>query len=122
MKASKTWQLDHTLNSGTGTVVDAMFGLPQMAEITDGTSVSMMIVEDVGQNEKMLVAGTSDGANANSYIDGVTGEASRHWRWANPDIASGQSKTSQYGQAGNLHDPGPDRRLCVGPARLWPKQ
>jgi len=40
----------------------------------------------------MLLVGVSDGANANSYIDPITGTASKHWRWANPDIASGQSK------------------------------
>jgi prepilin-type N-terminal cleavage/methylation domain-containing protein/prepilin-type processing-associated H-X9-DG protein len=92
VKPSKTWQLDQGLNTTASAPIDAMFGLPQMGDIIDGTSVSILIIEDVGQNEKMLLVGTSDGANANSYIDGVTGTASRHWRWANPDISSGQSK------------------------------
>jgi prepilin-type N-terminal cleavage/methylation domain-containing protein len=95
VKSSKTWQLDAlTWNpvGGTDAKIDAQYGLPQMGEITDGTSVSILLIEDVGQNEKMLQAGISDGANANSYIDGITNTASLHWRWANPDIASGQSK------------------------------
>jgi prepilin-type N-terminal cleavage/methylation domain-containing protein/prepilin-type processing-associated H-X9-DG protein len=95
VKPSKTWQLDAlTWNpvGGTDAKIDALYGLPTMGDITDGTSVSIMLVEDVGQNEKMLQAGISDGANANSYIDGITNTASLHWRWANPDVASGQSK------------------------------
>lgn len=88
---AKTWQLDQSLNSVTNAPIDALFGLPQMGDITDGTSNSMMIIEDVGQNEKMLQTGVSD-VNPNSYIDPVLLIASRHWRWANPDIASGQSK------------------------------
>ncbi|MBO0698589.1 MAG: DUF1559 domain-containing protein [Zavarzinella sp.] len=85
-------------NPTTGTAqIDAMYGLPKIAEITDGTSHSMMIIEDVGQNEKMLQTATLQPGQAdsttspNSYFDPVAGGASRHWRWANPDIASGQS-------------------------------
>ena len=92
VKASKTWQLDQSLNTTTNAPIDAMYGLPQIGEIMDGTSVSIMLVEDVGGNEKMLQAGFSDGGNANSYVDPMLGGASKHWRWANPDIASCQSK------------------------------
>jgi prepilin-type processing-associated H-X9-DG protein len=73
-------------------LIDAQWGGCKMDEITDGTAVSIMFYEDVGGNEKMLQAGFSDGANANSYIDPIDGSASRHWRWANPDHCSGQSK------------------------------
>lgn len=107
VKASKTWQLDQSLNSLTNAPIDAMFGLPQMGDITDGTSVSLMIIEDVGQNEKMLLAGVSDGANANSYIDPVTVTASRHWRWANPDVSSGQSKKVNSAKNGTYAIPDP---------------
>jgi prepilin-type N-terminal cleavage/methylation domain-containing protein len=95
VKSSKTWQLDSaTWNpvGGTDAKISALYGLATMGEITDGTSNCMMLVEDVGQNERMLLAGVSDGANANSYIDPITGTASKHWRWANPDISSGQSR------------------------------
>src|SRR5262249_31097479 len=93
--STKTWQLDAaTWNPITGpdAKINAFYSLPTIGQITDGTSNSMMIIEDVGQNERMLLVGVSDGPNANSYIDPVTVTASRHWRWANPDIASGQSK------------------------------
>ena len=99
VKASKTWQLDSsTFNpvGGLNAAIDAQFGGTRMDEISDGTSVSIMFVEDVGQNEKMLDPTVSAGANKNSYIDpvavGGAYSASKQWRWANPDIASGQSK------------------------------
>jgi prepilin-type N-terminal cleavage/methylation domain-containing protein/prepilin-type processing-associated H-X9-DG protein len=103
--ATKLWQLNEQLNQYTAganidkqAVIDALWGGCKMDEITDGTSVSMMFYEDVGGNEKMLQTAAqtggvgSDGANANSYPDPLDGTASRHWRWANPDNASGQAK------------------------------
>jgi prepilin-type N-terminal cleavage/methylation domain-containing protein len=109
VSAAKTWQLDAaTYNPiGGNAQIDALYGLPKMAEITDGTSVSMMLIEDVGGNEKMLQAGISDGANANSYIDPTTGTASQHWRWANPDIASGQSKKINSAKKATYTTPDP---------------
>lgn len=107
VKASKTWQLDQNLNSLSNSPIDPMWGLPLMADIVDGTSNTMMIIEDVGQNERMLQAGISDGVNANSYIDPVTGTASRHWRWANPDIASGQSRRVNSAKNATYTSPDP---------------
>ena len=92
VKASKTWQLDQSLNSALNAPIDAQFGGCKIEEIADGTSVSVLFVEDVGQNERMLDSVVSSGANKNSYVDPVNGNASRHWRWANPDVSSGQSK------------------------------
>src|SRR5262249_60133928 len=65
VKASKTWQLDSvTWNpvGGTDAAINALFGLPTIGEITDGTSNSMMIIEHVGQNHKMLLAAARDAA------------------------------------------------------------
>ena len=103
--STKIWQLNQALNIYTPgnnqnnvAVIDALWGGARMDEISDGTSVSIMFVEDVGGNEKMLQTAAqtggagSDGANANSYPDPLDGTASRHWRWANPDVSSGQSK------------------------------
>jgi prepilin-type processing-associated H-X9-DG protein len=66
----------------------------------------MMIIEDVGQNEKMLQSPISS-TNPNSYIDPVNVVASRHWRWANPDIASGQSKKINSAKLGTYTTPDP---------------
>jgi prepilin-type N-terminal cleavage/methylation domain-containing protein len=106
---SKTWQLDAaTFNpvGGTDAKINALYSLPTIGQITDGTSNSMMFIEDVGQNERMLLVGVSD-INPNSYIDPVTLTASRHWRWANPDIASGQSKRINSAKAGTYSVPDP---------------
>jgi len=103
---AKTWQLDQSLNTVGNAPIDALYGLPTIADITDGTSNSMMIIEDVGQNEKMLQIGVSD-VNPNSYIDPVLNVASKHWRWANPDVASGQSKKINSAKAATYTNPDP---------------
>ena len=95
-----------------------MYGLPKMGDILDGTSVSIMIVEDVGQNDKMLTSGSG----ANSYVNPTDGSVSLHWRWANPDIASGQSKRINSSKKGGYgvadegctwvnHDCGPNSEM-----------
>ena len=59
----------------------------KMAQITDGTSSTMAIGEDVGRNDKM-----------NSLYDDpvVTGVKRSHWRWAEPDNAFGVSYTPNF--------------------------
>ena len=79
VSASKVWQLDQTLS------VDAQYGGSKMTDVDDGLSVSIMFVEAVGQNERMIRAGTT---NANGQLDPVTLDVSAHWRWASPDIAT----------------------------------
>jgi prepilin-type N-terminal cleavage/methylation domain-containing protein/prepilin-type processing-associated H-X9-DG protein len=79
VSASKVWQLDQTLS------VDAQYGGAKMTDIDDGLSVSIMFVEAVGQNERMIRAGTT---NANGQLDPVTGDVGAHWRWASPDVAT----------------------------------
>jgi prepilin-type processing-associated H-X9-DG protein len=49
--------------------------------ITDGTSNTIAIAEDVGRNETYVSA----------YIDPVDGQLRRFWRWAEPDSAYGVS-------------------------------
>jgi prepilin-type N-terminal cleavage/methylation domain-containing protein/prepilin-type processing-associated H-X9-DG protein len=78
---AKTIQLDTAANPRA---IDPNWGLPRISQITDGTAVSILFYEDVGQNEKMY----SSMVPNNEYLDPVTLTASRHWRWANPDIAS----------------------------------
>lgn len=55
---------------------------------TDGLSNSIMVYEDVGRNETM----DGTGGTPNNYLDPVDGHGRRHWRWAEPDNASGASK------------------------------
>ena len=83
--ASKTWQLDHTLNTIANAPIDAQFGGTRFDDLFDGSSVSILFTEGVGQNDRML---QSPASNGSAQVDPVTGAASRHWRWANPDIAS----------------------------------
>jgi prepilin-type N-terminal cleavage/methylation domain-containing protein/prepilin-type processing-associated H-X9-DG protein len=101
---SKVWQLavDNTsgsLNTSTNAVIDVMWGGSKIDSITDGTSVSIMLYEDVGQNDQML--NSDSGVTKNSYIDPLDGTTSRHWRWANPDSASGQNKKINSAKGGS---------------------
>ena len=90
---TKKVQLDvATFNPVGGTYqLDAQYGSPKVEDIADGTSQSILFAEDVGQNERMLQTGVSD-TPAGAHYDSIAGAASRHWRWANPDIASGQAR------------------------------
>jgi prepilin-type N-terminal cleavage/methylation domain-containing protein/prepilin-type processing-associated H-X9-DG protein len=53
----------------------------RIAEITDGTSNTIAIAEDVGRNETYVAA----------YHDPYDGQLRRFWRWAEPDSAYGVS-------------------------------
>ena len=91
VSGSKTWQLDAaTWNpvGGANAAIDAQTGGTRMSEIADGTSVSIMFVESVGLNQRMLMPGVSDGASASAHMDPATGGASLQWRWASPDVAT----------------------------------
>ncbi|MFO0803813.1 MAG: DUF1559 domain-containing protein [Gemmataceae bacterium] len=88
VSSSKTWQLDVVGFPGQ---IDAQAGGCKYEDIADGSSQSLLFVEDVGQNEMMLAAGVSN-SPPGAHIDPIELNASRHWRWANPDIASGQRR------------------------------
>jgi prepilin-type N-terminal cleavage/methylation domain-containing protein len=57
-------------------------GGSRIAEITDGTSHTIAVAEDVGRDERM----------STGYVDPVTGGGRAFWRWAEPDSAFGVSK------------------------------
>jgi hypothetical protein len=59
-------------------------GGSRMAQVTDGLSNTIFVVEDNGRDERM-------GAN-HIYIDPFDGQKRRIWRWADPDNAIGISK------------------------------
>ena len=104
VSASKLWQLNvdnavTSLNlfpatSISRSLIDAQWGGCRIDEIYDGTSVTAMFAEDVGQNEQME-------ATSNSYVDPLDGSSSKPWRWANPDNTSGQSKRINHAKNGS---------------------
>ena len=63
--------------------VDPIKGGCSIAEISDGTSNTIALAEDVGRYEGQLSSG---------YLDPVTGTAHCHWRYGSPDCASGVSR------------------------------
>jgi prepilin-type N-terminal cleavage/methylation domain-containing protein/prepilin-type processing-associated H-X9-DG protein len=87
----KTVHLD-PLNSPDGKI-DVYWNGSKVASIRDGTSNSLAVYEDTGRNPKMWEnVGENLAASTGGYLDPVTGEARCHWRWAEPDSASGVSK------------------------------
>jgi type II secretory pathway pseudopilin PulG len=59
-------------------------GGSRAAQVTDGLSNTIFLVEDNGRDERM---------HANHiYVDPIDGEKRRIWRWADPDNAIGISK------------------------------
>jgi prepilin-type N-terminal cleavage/methylation domain-containing protein/prepilin-type processing-associated H-X9-DG protein len=121
----KTVHLDPTKDP-TGKI-DVYYNGPKLSAITDGTSNSLAIYEDVGRNPKMWEnIGQNLAASTGGYLDPVTGEARCHWRWAEPDSASGVSKyINNHKNAGylfgalpkpgdcpwNAHDCGPNNEI-----------
>ena len=109
---AKTWQLDATKLG----LVDANYGLAKMGQITDGTSTTILMYEDVGKNEKNVgytgVVYQITPA-ANEYLDPMSGNASAHWRYTNPDIASGLSKKVNNNKGGTYYTADPNTPVCV---------
>jgi prepilin-type N-terminal cleavage/methylation domain-containing protein/prepilin-type processing-associated H-X9-DG protein len=97
---------------------DPTEGGAKMSQTTDGLSNSIMIYEDTGRNDTMIPDAPTTALPANSYLDPVTGEGRKHWRWAEPDSSSGASKkmnnnkNPKNGPVGvctwNNHDCGPN--------------
>jgi prepilin-type N-terminal cleavage/methylation domain-containing protein/prepilin-type processing-associated H-X9-DG protein len=88
VSSSKTVHLDPTKGK-----IDPYWNGPTIASVIDGTANSMVIYEDVGRSPRMWeTIGQNLAASSGGYLDPVTGEARCHWRWAEPDSASGISK------------------------------
>lgn len=121
----KTVQLKPS--SVIGNLIDIHWGGARMADATDGTSNCVMLYEDVGRNPNMWHDGNGlgvapagvfrQGTGPNSYLDPIDGRGRRHWRWGEPDTASGASgpinnvKFPNGGPAWcpwNYHDCGPN--------------
>jgi prepilin-type processing-associated H-X9-DG protein len=119
---NKLIHLDNVTNFGK---IDQNYGLAKMGDIKDGTSNTIMFYEDVGRNEKMdgyNYATTTPTAVANEYYDPITDGPKHHWRWADPDTASGLKRKINNTQGGGMFtvDPNvtaPDPTQC--PNSTW---
>ncbi len=98
--ANKKLHLDPTKGP-----IDAYFGMATVGDMTDGTSYSVVVYEDVGRNESW--SETSGG-----YLDPITGTHRLWWRWVEPDCASGASrKINNPLQPWTIHDNGPNNEV-----------
>jgi prepilin-type processing-associated H-X9-DG protein len=119
---SKMFQLKTSSELAALGGIDPFFGGAKITAISDGTSSSILIYEDVGRNERMHAdhpnyAARAGGFTPNAYLDPIDGKGRRHWRWAEPDSTSGSSKpmnnnpTPQWGPSTcpwEYHDCGPN--------------
>ena len=88
VSASKTVHLDPAKGK-----IDPFYPGSRIASVIDGTSNSLAVYEDTGRSPKMWEnVGQNLAASTGGNLDPVTGEARCHWRWAEPDSASGVSK------------------------------
>jgi prepilin-type processing-associated H-X9-DG protein len=87
VSASKSYQLKPSADIGS--TIDIFQGGSTIGSISDGTSNSILVYEDVGRNESMTGVGAP---SVNNYLDPVDGKGRRHWRWAEPDNSSGASR------------------------------
>lgn len=152
IKSSKTVQLDVSNSTATSSLynatglplvgvggagkpkIDAMFGLPKIADIKDGASTTAMMYEAVGRNELMNgVNGLTGTAVANEYLDvtaslaagggtyaDATAVRKSHWRWADPDTASGLKRNLNNASGGSMTTADPNLQStedCYG--KTW---
>jgi prepilin-type N-terminal cleavage/methylation domain-containing protein/prepilin-type processing-associated H-X9-DG protein len=99
---NKLIHLDNVANWGK---IDQNWGLAKMADLTDGSSNCILFYEDVGRSEAMdgmNYAVSPPAAIANEYYDPVTDGRKHHWRWADPDTASGLKRKVNNTQGGNM--------------------
>jgi len=89
VSSSKTFQLKTSSELAALGGLDPFVGGAKISQVTDGTSNSILMYEDVGRNEMM----DGSGGPPNNYLDPIDNKGRRHWRWAEPDNASGASKT-----------------------------
>jgi prepilin-type N-terminal cleavage/methylation domain-containing protein/prepilin-type processing-associated H-X9-DG protein len=93
---TKTFQLKRSADIGA--VINIYEGGSSMSSVSDGTSNSILVYEDVGRNETMHADHPNYAASGaasfppNAYLDPIDGRGRRHWRWAEPDNSSGLTK------------------------------
>jgi prepilin-type N-terminal cleavage/methylation domain-containing protein/prepilin-type processing-associated H-X9-DG protein len=121
-----------------GAKIDALFGLPKIQQIADGTSTSAILYEDVGRNETMDGNDPLAGPQANEYLDpylttvGTTlangqigannGVKKSHWRYADPDTASGMVQKINSIPGASMSSADPNETATSNPkcgGRTW---
>ena len=96
---AKLIHLDNVTNFGK---IDPNFGLAKFADCKDGTSNSIMFYEDVGRSELMTGVNYDGTPVPNEYYDPITDGPKHHWRWADPDTASGLKRKVNNTQGGSM--------------------
>jgi prepilin-type N-terminal cleavage/methylation domain-containing protein/prepilin-type processing-associated H-X9-DG protein len=114
---NKLWHLDNVTNFGN---IDQNYGLARMGDISDGTSTTAMFYEDVGRNEQMTGINFDGTPVANEYYDPITDGPKHHWRWADPDTASGLKRKINNTQGGGMNFADPN--VQVGDTTQCPGQ
>ncbi len=112
---NKTIHLDNVTNFGN---IDPNWGLAKIADCTDGTAYSITWYEDPGRNEQMTGINYDGTPVANEYYDPVTDGRKHHWRWADPDTASGMKRKINNTFGASMTSPDPnvqagDTTQCV---------
>jgi prepilin-type N-terminal cleavage/methylation domain-containing protein/prepilin-type processing-associated H-X9-DG protein len=105
VSASKTIQLDNVANFGQ---IDQNYGCATIQDVHDGTAYSIAFYEDVGRSEYMDGVDPNTGVVLpNEYYDPITNDRKHHWRWADPDTASGLKRklNNTQGASMNTVDP-----------------
>jgi prepilin-type processing-associated H-X9-DG protein len=98
----------------TGNKIDAMFGLPRIADIADGTANSIMLYEDVGRNEQMNGINFDGTPFPNEYYDPLASELAgaptkrSHWKFIDPDTASGMLQKINNAAGGSMNSADPN--------------
>jgi len=103
---NKMVQLDNLSAANVGKI-DALYGLPTLGEISDGTSNTILMYEATGQNHRMGPPAS------NAYYDPVEAAYSKQWRWANPDFSSGMSKKLNNNKGATYSTPDPNGDGCT---------
>jgi prepilin-type N-terminal cleavage/methylation domain-containing protein/prepilin-type processing-associated H-X9-DG protein len=100
--------------------VDPFYGLPTIASITDGTSNTVIMFECVGMNDKNVNSTIGTPLTTyGSYADPVYACASVQWRWASPDIASGQNNKLNSMKNATYTTADPYQTVGYGAGQTW---
>jgi prepilin-type N-terminal cleavage/methylation domain-containing protein/prepilin-type processing-associated H-X9-DG protein len=99
---AKVIHLDNVTNYGT---IDPNFGAARIEDSRDGSAFCITFYEDVGRSEAMDGNNYATGVAvpvANEYYDPVQNSRKHHWRYADPDTASGMKRKLNNTKGGSM--------------------
>jgi prepilin-type N-terminal cleavage/methylation domain-containing protein/prepilin-type processing-associated H-X9-DG protein len=110
LKPSKMVQLNNsaTAPGGQWGNIDQNYGCAKIEDVRDGTAYSITFYEDVGRNEQMTGVNYNGVAVQNEYYDPITDGVKHHWRWADPDTASGMKRKLNNTKGASMTTPDPN--------------